>query len=137
MQLFVDRTPGSLLEEKEFSLVWHYRKADPELAQQRQTELKENILHLIVNSNLALLEGSKVLEVKNSEITKGFGAKRMLEKEDWEFILAIGDDVTDEDTFTALPDSAYTIKVGAAPSKARFFVKSITEVRKLLKNFQP
>src|SRR5262249_30173309 len=34
LQLYVDRLPGALLEEKEFSLAWHYRKADPEQASQ-------------------------------------------------------------------------------------------------------
>ena len=32
LQLYVDRLPGALLEEKEFSLAWHYRRADPEQA---------------------------------------------------------------------------------------------------------
>ena len=34
LQLYVDRLPGALLEEKEFSLAWHYRRADPEQASQ-------------------------------------------------------------------------------------------------------
>jgi len=35
LQLYVDRLPGALLEEKEFSLAWHYRRADPEQASRR------------------------------------------------------------------------------------------------------
>ena len=34
-QNFTDRTPGTFLEEKENCLVWHYRKTDPELANDR------------------------------------------------------------------------------------------------------
>ena len=31
LEHFVERTPGSLIEEKEFALVWHYRMAEPDL----------------------------------------------------------------------------------------------------------
>jgi trehalose 6-phosphate synthase/phosphatase len=56
-----------------------------------------------------------------------------LSKEKWDFILSIGDDSTDEDIFEALPDRAYSIKVGLGPSKARFTIPSFIEVRELLK----
>src|SRR5690606_39452582 len=38
LETFVDRTPGTFIEEKKYSLAWHYRKADPELAQIRSEE---------------------------------------------------------------------------------------------------
>ena len=53
-----------LLRKKEFSLVWHYRKANPELGSVRARELKDDLLHLTANLNLGVLEGSKVIEVK-------------------------------------------------------------------------
>src|SRR5690606_37442116 len=28
MELYVDRTPGSFIEEKDYSLVWHFRKVE-------------------------------------------------------------------------------------------------------------
>ncbi|NIO19762.1 MAG: bifunctional alpha,alpha-trehalose-phosphate synthase (UDP-forming)/trehalose-phosphatase, partial [Candidatus Aenigmarchaeota archaeon] len=112
LELYVDRTPGSFIEEKEFSLVWHYRKTNPELGSLRVKELKEDLLHLTANLNLGVLEGSKVVEVKNVGINKGRAALRWISKKKWDFILAIGDDWTDEDTFAVLPESAYSIKVG-------------------------
>src|SRR5690606_4090026 len=39
LETFADRTPGTFIEEKKYSLAWHYRKADPELAQIRAIEL--------------------------------------------------------------------------------------------------
>ena len=56
----MDRTPGSFIEEKEFSLAWHYRKADPELGIVRARELKDALLHLIANLNLGVLDGSEL-----------------------------------------------------------------------------
>ncbi|NIP29195.1 MAG: hypothetical protein GTN99_00625, partial [Candidatus Dadabacteria bacterium] len=52
LEMYVDRTPGSFLEEKEFSLVWHYRKVDPSLAKVRVGELKYILIHIISNLNL-------------------------------------------------------------------------------------
>jgi trehalose 6-phosphate synthase/phosphatase len=133
LELYVDRTPGSFIEEKEFSLVWHYRKADPELASVRARELKDALLHLTANLNLGVLEGSRVIEIKNAGINKGRAALRWISKEGWDFILAIGDDWTDEDVFAALPESAYSVKVGLDPSRAKFNLDSVMDVRSLLK----
>ena len=133
LQLYVDRTPGSFLEEKDFSLVWHYRNVEPELAKIRVNELKEALLTFATNYNLEVLEGNKVIEIKNSGINKGVAASHWLSKEDWDFILAIGDDWTDEYLFTALPEKSYTIKIGATPSRARYHLKSVSDVRRLLK----
>jgi trehalose 6-phosphate synthase/phosphatase len=133
LELYVDRTPGSLIEEKDYSLVWHYRKADPELALVRERELKDNLLHLTSNLNIGVLEGSKVIEVKNVNVDKGQAASRFISKKEWDFILAIGDDQTDEDIFTSLPESACSIKVRFSPSQAKYTIESPEDVRYLLK----
>jgi len=133
LEWYEDRTPGSFIEEKDFSLVWHYRKAEPQLASIRARELKDALLQLTANLNLGVLEGSKIIEIKSVGINKGRAALHWLSKSAWDFILAIGDDWTDEDLFTVLPESAYSIKVGLSPSKAKFNLDSVAEVRLLLK----
>ncbi|MGB2805344.1 MAG: bifunctional alpha,alpha-trehalose-phosphate synthase (UDP-forming)/trehalose-phosphatase [Candidatus Zixiibacteriota bacterium] len=132
LEWYEDRTPGSFIEEKDFSLVWHYRKADTELASIRARELKDELLQLTANLNLGILEGSKVIEIKSVGIDKGRAALHWLSRKAWDFILAIGDDWTDEDLFAALPESAYSIKVGVSPSKAKFNLDSVQEVRALI-----
>lgn len=134
LELYVDRTPGSFIEDKEYSLVWHYRKSDLELALVRARELKDALFDLTGNLNLGVLEGSRVIEIKSVGSNKGRGALRWLGKRKWNFVLAVGDDWTDEDTFAVVPDSAYSIKVGWAPSRARFNLDSVAEVRSLLKD---
>ena len=132
LELYADRTPGSSVEEKDFSLVWHYRKADSELASLRIQELRGAVLNLTENLDIGVFEGSKILEVKNIGISKGHATERWLAKDKWDFILAAGDDYTDEDMFSILPESAYSIKVGYGISKARFNLDSVNELRGLL-----
>ena len=132
LEFYVDRTPGSFIEEKGFSLVWHYRKSDVALGSVRASELKNNLLHFTANLNLDILEGSKIIEIKNSGINKGRAANRWIDKCKWDFILAAGDDWTDEDLFEVLPKSAYSIKIGLGPSRARFYFNSSEDVGELL-----
>ncbi len=135
LETYVDKTPGARIEEKSYSLVWHYRRVHPELGTIRAIELKEDLLHLTANLNLVVLEGSKVIEIKNGGINKGRAALHWIPKKEWDFILAIGDDWTDEDLFEALPESAYSIKVGLTMSKSRFCLTNHLEVRELLQQF--
>jgi trehalose 6-phosphate synthase/phosphatase len=134
LERFKHRTPGALVEEKDFSIVWHYRRADPELSSVRVSELKETLYFLTANLDLVVAEGSKIVEVKNAGIDKGHAAKKWISKRKWDFILAVGDDVTDEDLFRELPEFAYSIKIGLSPSRAKFRFKSQAEVRPLLKS---
>ena len=133
IEFYVDRTPGSFLEEKNYSLVWHFRKCDPDLGNIRAIELKDELTSLIANNNLEILEGNKVIEVKNSGINKGRAASQKISRDDYEFILGIGDDWTDEYLFEELPGSAYTIKVGMLNTKAKYNVDTFNDVRNLLK----
>jgi trehalose 6-phosphate synthase/phosphatase len=130
---YVDRTPGASLEEKDFSLALHYRKVDAEIAPLRMREAKEDLLTIASELNLEVLEGDKVLEVRNPGINKGRAALQMISGRDWDFILAVGDDRTDEDLFSALPDSAYSIKVGVGPTRARYNLDNVAAVRNLIK----
>ncbi|MGC9529769.1 MAG: bifunctional alpha,alpha-trehalose-phosphate synthase (UDP-forming)/trehalose-phosphatase [Candidatus Bipolaricaulaceae bacterium] len=132
LQLYVDRTPGSSVEEKDYSLVWHYRRVDEAFARVRVGELREDLAPFITGRNLEVVEGNRVLEVKNAGVNKGRAAAEWLSQGDWEFILAVGDDTTDEDTFAALPEGAYSVRVGVVPSQARFNLDSPRQVRELL-----
>jgi len=134
LDLYSDRTPGSFIEEKDFSLVWHYRRADPELAYVRGQELRGALMNLTENLDLGVFEGNKILEIRNVGVNKGRAAEFLSSKCEFDFLLAAGDDYTDEDMFRALPDGAYSIKVGLSISNARFNVDTPNEMRSLLKD---
>lgn len=133
LEVYADRTPGSFVEEKEYSLAWHYRNSDPGLARVRVIELREDLIFRTKNLNLNLLEGHMVLEIKNTEINKGLAVQRWIKNGGFDFIFAAGDDRTDEDVFSVLSSEAYTIKVGPNPSLAQFSVRSVDQMRDVLK----
>jgi trehalose 6-phosphate synthase/phosphatase len=134
LEMYVDRTPGAFIEEKNFSLVWHYRKVEKGLGELRTTELMNNLRYLINDRGLQLLPGNKVVEIKNMEINKGKATSALLHNKDYDFIMALGDDHTDEDIFKALPDNSLTVKVGSNISAARFYLRNYHEVRALLRS---
>ncbi|MEW2922438.1 bifunctional alpha,alpha-trehalose-phosphate synthase (UDP-forming)/trehalose-phosphatase [Muricauda sp. ANG21] len=135
LESFVDRTPGSFIEEKNYSLAWHYRNTDPDFGEKRATELNTVLTSLIGNDDISVLNGNKVMEVKSSNVNKGRAATRMLGEDDYDFVFAIGDDWTDEFMFQDLPDSAVTVKVGLKKTKAKYHVENTKRVRELLKRF--
>jgi len=132
LELTVDRTPGSLLEEKDFSLVWHCRKSEPDLAKLRTQELSDALTTLTANLNIGVFEGSKIVEIKNINVNKGEAARMWLAKQEWPFVLCAGDDYTDEDMFAALPEYAVSCKIGGGSSKAKFRLNGPEELRGLL-----
>lgn len=133
LNAYVDRTPGSFIEEKDYSLVWHFRKVETGLGGLRSRELTSHIKYLTTGKNLQVLEGDMVVEVKNADVNKGNAAQKWLDAYDHDFVIAIGDDWTDEDTFKAMPEDAITIKVGSTSSAAMYNVPTVKDVRSLLR----
>jgi trehalose 6-phosphate synthase/phosphatase len=132
LETYADRLPGSFVEEKEFSLVWHYRAADPELGAVRAQELLDHLVNYTANIDVQVLQGNKVVEVKTGGVTKGVAGEHHLVSTRPDFVLAIGDDWTDEYLFMALPDSAYTVRVGLTTSQARYNLRDHLAVLDLL-----
>jgi trehalose 6-phosphate synthase/phosphatase len=129
-----DRLQGAFVEEKEYALVWHYREADIELASLREKELVDSLVQLTANLDVTVTQGNRMVEVRNAGVSKGSAAVEFLGSGDFDFVLAIGDDATDEDLFKAIPESAFSIRVGIAGSRARFNVADHGEVLRLLQD---
>jgi len=133
IQSFVDKTPRSKLEVKETALVWHYRNVDGWLASIREQQLLVALIAPCTRQNLQIMRGNKVIEIKSPYHNKGSEVRRILKNQNFDFILAMGDDTTDEDTFRELPGEAYTIKIGAISEIARYNLRSQTGTLPFLK----
>lgn len=123
MEEYTNKTPGSSIERKKVALTWHYRRADPELGEFHANALKKALEEFTEGMGLEVMEGKANIEVRPSFVNKGeivkrlawtpHGAKQVIEdkftlnddvlsEELPEFILCLGDDVTDEDMFRHL-----------------------------------
>ena len=82
------------------------------------------------------MQGSKVVEVKESGIGKGRAARAWLENEpEFDFILATGDDVTDEEMFEVMPEGAWSIRIGVdRRSAAKYSLRGPSAFRRLLES---
>lgn len=132
MQLYADRMPGTLIEEKDYSLAFHYRKCEPDMVAVKLGEVRAALAFAIESMSLSIQEGNKVLEVKDSRIDKGQSVSTFIHHQDYDFILGVGDDYTDEDLFAALPSDAFSIKIGLDPTSAKYRLNSWKSMRVLL-----
>jgi trehalose 6-phosphate synthase/phosphatase len=133
MERYVDRLPGARVEEKEFALAWHYRLGEPDLAALRAQELSDHLIDLTETSELRVIQGHKVVEVRPAGTSKGTACQVFLSR-GYGFVLGVGDDATDEDLFRVLPPSAYSIRVGLTQSYARFNVADQAEAFGLIES---
>ena len=134
LKTFVDKTPGSHLEKKETALVWHYRGVDEWFASLREQQLINALISPCSRHRLQIMRGNKIVEIKSPLYSKGSEIKRLLAKSDYDFILSMGDDVTDEEMFRELPDNAYSVKVGSSSDLAKYNIPLQTDVISFLRN---
>lgn len=120
IQHAIDKTPRSHLEQKEASLVWHYRNVDVWLAELRSQQLINALIGPCARLNLQIVPGNKVVEIKPPDFTKGSEVLRRMANHKYDFVLAIGDDTTDEDMFRVLPTDGISVKVGSFSPAAKY-----------------
>jgi trehalose 6-phosphate synthase/phosphatase len=133
LEHYGDRTPGSLVEEKEFALVWHYRMSDPEFGEWLANELVATLELMLAETELRAYRGHKIVEVKPVWANKGEVLARLeASVPEADFVFAAGDDRTDEDLFDRLPETAWSVHVGVNRTRARHSLPSPEALRELL-----
>ena len=132
----VAATPGTLLEDKRWSISLHYR-----LAPAAEPRLRSAAEHVVGREGLRLGEGRAVLEVRiPAEVDKGTAvvslARRLGAGVPGSAVLFAGDDRTDEDAFRRLGvfSNVVTVRVGApeVATHARWRVDAPADVHALL-----
>jgi len=142
-KLYTSRTPGSFIEEKGHSVVWHYRNSPEEfaefLAKKMVIELEESLTSLPA----VVSRGKKIVEVKSLHASKGYFVQKWLDSDEVrpDVVIALGDDTTDEDMFEYLESlkakdiNSYCIKVGKEKTFASYSLNEQQSVNKFLRNF--
>lgn len=122
------RYPGARVERKAYGSTFHYRNAE-------NGEAAANAVIAMIKAEFRdepvdIMYGKKNVEIRLQGINKG----RVLKQADSDAtIVAVGDDITDEDMFAAVPESGVTIAVGSQPSQARYRLRDSNEVRSFLR----
>ncbi len=133
VEKYVGMIPGSFIEEKNYSIAWHYRAIENIDEDALKLNLSKELMLLNMTDNFDILQGNKVIEIKSNHINKGRFVEGFIKNGNFDFVLAIGDDVTDEDMFNALrEDNHYTIKVGLASTAARYNLIGVNNVLSFL-----
>lgn len=135
LRLYEDATPGSFVEEKRSSLVWHYRKAHPEFGAWKAQRLAEELSGLTAKEEIQVRHGKKIVEISAAQINKGAAVSRILNQfEKYAVALCAGDDETDESMFKLSIPQLVSIKVGYGPTRARFRVSDPAALRQFLQD---
>ena len=123
LEHFAARAPGSTVEDKAFGLAWHYRLVEPEFGDWLATEVASALDQQLVGTDLTVLRGNKVVEVRFGWANKGEVAAHIASiGPSADFELAIGDDRTDEDLFARHSADAWTIRVESGTTRARYVI---------------
>lgn len=133
MEDYSSRVLGSFIEEKEFSIAWHYRESPAAFAQYQAKRLEEQLDSGLSNLPVSILSGKKVIEARAIEADKGHFIRWytdvMLPASQVIRLVAIGDDTTDEDMFvTVQSKGGIGIKVGKEPSLAHYHINQQADV---------
>lgn len=132
----VTLTPGSEIEEKKSSIVWHYRQADPEFGLWRAKGLLSELTSITASLPVSVHHGQKIVEIASQFVNKGAAVDHLLGLWTPKVALAAGDDQTDENMFSIHPeeiDHFHTVKVGTGATRAEHRT-DIKGLRKLLEN---
>ena len=134
---------GVLIENKGFSLSVHYRLTDKENVPVVKARFYTTIFPYEFMNNVQVKPGKMVLEIKPpTSWNKGKAVlwllarqKFLLRKKKQKILpIYIGDDVTDEDAFSALKNKGWAVRIGKLQkSCARYYMKNTEEVSDLLR----
>ena len=133
LENYVERTPGSRIEEKETALAWHYRQTEETLGNWQALELVSVLENTLRGEPVQVLHGAKVVEIRQQGLTKARAYDLVMDRfGPFDFELATGDDRTDEDLFEHVGENVHTVKIGSGNSAAKVAVASPRSLREML-----
>lgn len=131
---YADRTPGSYVDERDYSLLWDYRFTDPEFGEWQAKEIISNLEEALSKVPVDVIPGKKSIEVRPQGINKGSAALKIIKDSGpYDFIFAAGDNITDEEIFRNLPKKSWSLRVGKGPTKAMFHTDSTEHLLEIMK----
>jgi trehalose 6-phosphate phosphatase len=124
----VAAVPGARLEVKPASVAVHVRQVPDRLAAAALLQDADRA----ADPSLTKKPGKEVLELAVTDADKGSALRRLRAELGVVAAIYLGDDLTDEDAFRALPADDVTVKVGEGQTAARFRIADPAAVVALL-----
>ena len=145
---YTARANGAFVKQTASSLGWSYYGCDPEWGEWLATYLLMELDVALHSFDIRVVKLKGVVEVVPRKLSKGNIVKKVLQNNsDAEFILCMGDDVSDEKMFTAVfsalaesetlpqvlqPSHVFTVTVGRKASNASYCMENAEDVAELL-----
>ncbi len=126
-------TPGSFVEDKTASIVWHFRSSDPELGERKARLLVDELSGMTANMPIIVQHGRKIVEVCSQHINKGESLKYALSNVSCDAVVCAGDDLTDEHMFQVGNSKVISIKIGNGETSAKYRFSTPSKFRNLLR----
>jgi len=120
LELYAEMTPGSFLEEKTASVVWHYAGADPEFGAWKAHQLVSSLQEMLSNLPVQIHHGKKIVEIASVHANKGVAVSLFMTQRRYEAALCAGDDETDEAMFRLSDERILSAKIDSGETGAMF-----------------
>ncbi len=134
IQLHKENTPGAYVEKTINSIKWGYHEAEPELAKMRERELKDNLRYFSEDFDINIVEGKKFLEVKSSSIKAYNMIYDILQKENYQFSLFVGNLNRYPRIDESLYNDSYIIELNSRNNENSYKIDDSKELFKLIYN---
>ena len=121
--------PGSTVEAKPTGAAFHYRQL---VDQDTAGGAAQAAIDAAADQATSVLHGKRVVEFSISDADKGAALRRLHHELSPDVTIFIGDDVTDEDAFSALGPSDMAVKVGGGETIAPWRLEGQFDVAPLL-----
>lgn len=121
--------PGFHLERKPAGVAFHYRNAEPAVA---EPAVERVLAGPAARGGVQMRTGKKVVELSVVHTDKGHALETLRHRSGAMAAVFFGDDVTDEDAFATLGGPDVGVKVGPGESRAAYRAEDPLEVARLL-----
>lgn len=133
------RVPGAYVEGKAGGFSWHYRAADERLGRESASSVIAALERTLAGTGAEVFTGSHVVEVRPRGIHKGLVVPAIVRAmPPGAAIVAVGDDLTDEDLFRATGEQArngFVVRVGPREGAADLHLDDPHAARAWLRRF--
>ncbi len=134
LEEYARRIPEAFIEEKSIGYCLHFRSCKPEDVTRYLDQLVNDCIAYIKQKQLpyTCTVTPMQFEILPMDCDKGKGIQKFVPLHENAFVLAAGDDDTDEDMFKALPNTAFTFKIGRKETCAKIRIPEVNRFTEFL-----